>query len=270
MEHRAFGRTGLTVPVVGMGTWQTFDVRGAQAIERRAVTDAAVETGAAFFDSSPMYGEAERVLAETLRGRRDAALVATKLWTADDREADLQIEAALTYFGGRVEVYQVHNLLSTARRLDQLQRLKARRAVRVLGLTHHSRRALPDLLEAMQDPRVGSIQVPYNPLERDVEAEVLPAAAERGLGVIIMRPFAEGDLLRRPIAPAALAPLAPFGVTTWGQALLKWVLSDRRCHVAIPATARPAHMRENAAAGEPPWFGPDERAYVARLANGAP
>jgi len=270
MEHRAFGRTGLTVPVVGMGTWQTFDVRGAQEAERRAVTDAAIDTGAAFFDSSPMYGEAERVLGETLRGRRDAAIVATKLWTADDREAEQQMDAALGYFGGRVDVYQVHNLVSTARRLDQLERLKARRAARVLGLTHYSRRALPELLDAMHDPRVGAIQVPYNPRERDVEAEILPAAAEHGLGVIIMRPFAEGDLLQRRIAPAALAPLASFGVTTWGQALLKWVLSDRRCHVAIPATSRPAHLRENAAAGDPPWFGPDERAYVARLATGAP
>jgi aryl-alcohol dehydrogenase-like predicted oxidoreductase len=266
MEQRAFGRTGLTVPVVGMGTWQTFDVRGAQERERRAITDVALETGAAFFDSSPMYGEAERVLGGTLQGRRNHAIVATKLWTADDREADQQIEAALGYFGGRVDVYQVHNLLSTSRRLDQLDRLKARGAARVIGLTHYSRRALPDLLREMQDPRVGSIQIPYNPRERDVEAEVLPAAAERGLGVIIMRPFAEGDLLQRASAPDALAPLATFGVTTWAQALLKWVLSDRRCHVAIPATARPAHMRENAAAGDPPWFGPDERAYVARLA----
>jgi aryl-alcohol dehydrogenase-like predicted oxidoreductase len=266
MEHRAFGRTGLTVPVIGMGTWQTFDVRGAQATERRAVTDAAFAAGATFFDSSPMYGEAERVLGDTLRGRRDAAILATKLWTADDREAEHQIEAALGYFGGRVDVYQVHNLLSTPRRLDQLERLRARGAARVLGLTHYSRHALPELLDAMQDPRVGAIQVPYNPRERDVEREILPAAAERGLGVIIMRPFAEGDLVHRAVAPEALAPLAAFGVTTWAQALLKWVLSDQRCHVAIPATARPAHMRDNAAAGEPPWFGPDERAYVARLA----
>ena len=266
MEHRAFGRTGLTVPVVGMGTWQTFDVHGPRERERGAVTDAAFAAGATFFDSSPMYGEAERVLGGTLRGRRDRAIVATKLWTADDREAEQQIDAALGYFGGRVDVYQVHNLLSTARRLDQLQRLQARGAARVLGLTHYSRRALPEMLVAMQDPRVGAIQIPYNPREREVEQDVLAAATERGLGVIIMRPFAEGDLLGRGVAPEALAPLAAFGATTWAQALLKWVLSDRRCHVAIPATARPTHMRQNAAAGDPPWFGPDERAYVARLA----
>jgi aryl-alcohol dehydrogenase-like predicted oxidoreductase len=241
MEHRAFGRTGLLVPAVGMGTWQTFD-------------------------SSPMYGEAERVLGQTLEGRRNGALVATKLWTGDDHEAEQQIEAALAYFGGRVDVYQVHNLQSAPRRLDQLEPLQLHGAVRVLGLTHYSRRAFPEMRRLMTDPRVGAIQVPYNPRERDAETEILPAAAEHGLGVIIMRPFAEGDLLQRRVAPSALAPLAAFGVTTWAQALLKWVLSDRRCHVAIPATSSPDHMRQNAAAGDPPWFGPDERAYVARLA----
>ena len=87
MEHRAFGRTGLTVPVVGMGTWHTYDVRDAEAVARRAVTDAALETGANFFDASPMYGEAERVLGRTLEDRRDAAIVATKVWTEDEEEA---------------------------------------------------------------------------------------------------------------------------------------------------------------------------------------
>jgi diketogulonate reductase-like aldo/keto reductase len=86
--------------------------------------------------------------------------------------------------------------------------------------------------------------------------------------VIVMRPFAEGGLLRR-FSADELAPLAPFGVTTWPQALLKWILSDERCHVAIPATANPEHMTANAAGGEPPWFGPEERAYVARLAADA-
>lgn len=267
MEQRAFGRTGLTVPVVGMGTWQTFDVRGEEATARRAVTDAAFDTGATFFDVSPMYGEAERVLGLTLEGRRHRAIVATKLWTADDREAEQQIDAALGYFGGRVDVYQVHNLLAAPRRLDQLERLRSRGTVRVLGVTHYSPRAFADLRHIMTDPRIGAIQVPYNPREREVEAEILPAAAELGVGVIIMRPFGEGDLLHRPVPGDALAPLARFGVATWPQALLKWILSDRRCHVAIPATSRPEHMRDNAAAGDPPWFGPEERAYVARLAT---
>lgn len=253
--------------MVGMGTWQTFDVRGSAAAKRRAVTDAALETGAAFFDSSPMYGEAERVLGQTLDGRRDQTIVATKVWTADDREAEKQMERSLGYFGGRVDVYQVHNLLAWSKRLAQLERLKARGLVRIIGLTHYSPHAFRELLHAMTDPRVQAIQVPYNPRERAVENEILPAAADLGLGVIVMRPFGEGGLLRRRVGPELLAPLEEFGVRTWSQALLKWILSDRRCHVAIPATSSAEHMRENAAASTPPWFTDEARAYVARVAR---
>ena len=267
MEQRAFGKTGITVPVVGMGTWQTFDVRGPLVEERRLVTDALFETGATFVDSSPMYGEAERVLGRTLDGRRDRATVATKVWTADDREADRQLARALEYFGGTVDVYQVHNLVAWRKRLDQLERLKAEGAVRVIGLTHYSAPAFGELRRAMEDRRVGAIQIPYNPRDRDVESSILPAAADLGLGVIVMRPFGEGSLLRKPIPASALAPLAPFGITSWPQALLKWILSDTRCHVAIPATSRVDHLRSNAAAGSPPWLGPEERAYIARLAH---
>ncbi len=267
MEQRAFGTSGIDVPVIGMGTWQTFDVRGATAEKRRSVVDAALEDGATLFDSSPMYGEAERVLGRAVEGRRDRAIIATKVWAADDREAEQQIARALGFFGGRIEIYQVHNLLAWSKRLAQLQRLKARGIVRVIGVTHYSPHAFREMLDVMADPRVQAIQVPYNPRERDVEKEILPAAADLGLGVLVMRPFGAGNLLAAPMAPEMLAPLNPFGVTTWPQALLKWILSDRRCHSAIPATSSPAHMRDNAAAGTPPWFGDEERAYVTRLAR---
>ncbi|MFL5704579.1 MAG: aldo/keto reductase, partial [Ktedonobacteraceae bacterium] len=109
--------------------------------------------------------------------------------------------------------------------------------------------------------------IPYNPLQREVEREILPLVADLGLGVVVMRPFGEGSLMRRMPTEADLQPLKPFGVITWAQALLKWVLSDPRCHVAIPATTQPLRVAENAAAGSPPWFGPEERALVARLAD---
>ena len=262
-----FGRSWLRVPVIGMGTWQTFDVRGADAEARRAVVDAALGDGANLFDSSVMYGEAERVLGRALVGHRKDAIVATKVWTPDDNEANRQIEAALGYFGGRVDVYQIHNLVAWQRRLSQLERLQAMGVVGVIGATHYSAHAFNDLRRVMQDRRVGAVQIPYNPREREVEAVILPAAADLGLGVIIMRPFGEGSLLRRQIPAAALAPLRPFGVTSWPQALLKWILSDQRCHVTIPATSNVEHMHENAAAGTPPWFGRAERAYVEKLAN---
>jgi aryl-alcohol dehydrogenase-like predicted oxidoreductase len=162
-----------------------------------------------------------------------------------------------------VDVYQVHNLVACDRRLDQLERLRSKGKVLAIGLTHYAASAFGDLRRAMEDPRVGSIQVPYNPGERVVEAEILPAAAELGLGVIVMRPLGEGSLLPGP-DPGRLEPL---GVATWAQALIKWALSDPRVTAVIPATTSPGHARENAAAGSPPWFGPDERRLVEELAR---
>lgn len=268
MEHRTLGKTGLQVPVVGMGTWLTFDVRGDAAMRNaRAVVDTALAAGANFFDSSPMYGEAERVLGETLQGRRAEALVATKVWTSSDREGRAQVERALQYFGGYIDLYQVHNLVNWRAHLAMLEALRDAGQVRAIGATHYSSSAFGELAQVMQSGRITAIQIPYNPLEREVERSILPLAADLGLGVVVMRPFAEGALMRRPPSAAELAPLRSFGVITWGQTLLKWILSDTRCHVTIPATTRRERMAENAAAGEPPWFGAEERALVARLAQ---
>jgi aryl-alcohol dehydrogenase-like predicted oxidoreductase len=250
-----------------MGTWHTFDVTGATADERTRVTDAAFQSGATFFDSSPMYGEAERVLGRTLRGRRDGAIVATKVWTSNDAEAMKQITASLAFFRRHIDVFQVHNLVAWRTRLDHLQRLRNAGIVRAIGLTHYAASAADDLLRAMKDPRVQTVQVPYNPRERWIESSILPAAADLGLGVIVMRPFGEGSLARLRVSRSALEPLQAFGISSWPQALLKWILSDPRCHVAIPATSSPEHLLANAAAGEPPWIGPDESRYIAGLAG---
>lgn len=269
METRALGETGLRVPVVGMGTWQTFDVRGSAAEgDAGQVVDRALAAGARFFDSSPMYGEAERVLGGALQGRRAEAQIATKVWARSEAEGRAQVTRALAGFGGRVELYQIHNLVSWKTHLPLLEALRAEGKVDAIGATHYAASAFGELEEVMRTGRVGAVQIPYNPREREVERRILPLAAERGLGVVVMRPFGEGGLVRRAPPAAELEPLHPFGVSTWPQALLKWILSDPRCHVAIPATSRPAHMAENAAAGSPPWFGPEERALVARLAGG--
>jgi aryl-alcohol dehydrogenase-like predicted oxidoreductase len=249
-----------------MGTWQTFDVRDAKGEARaQAVVDAAMSHAANFFDSSPMYGRAERVLGGAIRTVRDAALVATKIWTASERAGREQAARALEYFGGRVDFYQVHNLVNWRAQLAMLEELAAQGSVKAIGATHYSPAAFGELETVMKTGRIGAIQVPYNPLERDIEKRILPLAADLDLGVVVMRPFGEGSLVASAPSEGALDRLASFGVTTWPQALLKWILSDRRCHVAIPATASPDHMRANAQAGSPPWFGPDERAYVQRL-----
>jgi aryl-alcohol dehydrogenase-like predicted oxidoreductase len=268
MEQRHLGSSGLIVPVVGMGTWRTFDVTSQREIQaRRAVVDRALGHGSTLFDSSPMYGAAERVLAAALDGRRDEALVATKVWTSDDRQAEAQMRTALGYYGGLIDIYQVHNLVAWRTRLTSLERLRDRHQVRAIGVTHYQPSAFGELMDIMRSGRISCIQIPYNPHEREVESAVLPLAAELGIGVLIMRPLATGTLAKRNLPAGALEPLETFGVRTWSQALLKWLLSDPRITCVIPATTSPDHAQQNAEAGAPPWFGPGERAYVSKLAD---
>jgi diketogulonate reductase-like aldo/keto reductase len=253
MEERRLG------PVVGLGTWNTFAGRRDLA---REVVGAALEAGVRVFDSSPMYGEAQASLAAALEGHRDDAVVATKIWTASPEEARAQYEAQLGWFG-RVEIEQVHNLVAWREHLPWLETEREAGRIGRIGVTHYSPGAFSGLADALRTGRFETLQVPLNPLEREAERELLPLAAELGVAVIVMRPLGEGALARREPPPEVLAELR---VETWAQALLKWALSDERVDVVIPATKRPERTRENAAAGEGPWFGPEERALVAQFA----
>ena len=258
MEERRLG------PVVGLGTWNTFkaDRRLAQA-----VVDAALAAGTRVFDSSPMYGEAERSLGIALRARRDDAVIATKIWTPSPNEARSQLDDQLEWFGGRVDVEQVHNLVMWERHVGWLEEERTRGRVVRIGVTHYARSAFPELARALRSGRFEVVQLPYNPEERTCERELLPLAADLGIAVIVMVPLGSGRLVARPPSPRELEPLHEFGIDTWAQALLKWALSDERVDVVIPATKRPERARENAAAGSPPWFGRDERRLVERLAR---
>ena len=248
---------------MGLGTWQVLDVRGREEEARHEVVGAALEAGITLFDSSPMYGEAERVLGDALRKHgRDRAIVATKVWTVDDREAERQVEHALDFFGRRIELYQVHNLVAVEKRLDLLESLKEEGKVRSIGATHYSRSAFPALMEVMRSGRIDFVQVPYNAADVTVAEEVLPLAEELDLGVIVMVPLGSGRLVRNASSEEKLDPLREFGVETWAQALLKYILSDERVSCAIPATSKPERARENARAGEPPFFSDEEREYV--------
>jgi aryl-alcohol dehydrogenase-like predicted oxidoreductase len=268
VEKRALGTSGLDVPIIGMGTWRTLDVRGVRAEEHaRGVVEAALGQGVSFFDSSPMYGEAERVLGGALQHARERALVATKLWASSADEGRRQVRAALQFFGGRIDLYQIHNLVAWRAHLTLLEKMKAEGLVNAIGATHYQASGFGELQDVMKTGRIAAIQVPYNPLERAVERAVLPLAEDLGLGVVVMRPFGEGALLRRVPTASELEPFAAFGVTTWPQVLLKWILSDSRCHVSIPATSKISHVDDNVQAGQSPWFGPDERARVTALAS---
>jgi aryl-alcohol dehydrogenase-like predicted oxidoreductase len=252
MERRRFGRTGWEVPVVGLGTWQTFDVGRNREDAAREVVEAVWAGGTRFFDSSPMYGRAEGVLGRALADRRADALLATKIWTSSMSEARSQYDAQLEYFGGRVDLEQVHNLVAWREHLDWLEEERDAGRIGFLGATHYAASAFDALENVMRTGRIDAIQIPYNPLERDAERRILPLAAELDLGVIAMRPLGGGSLVRR-FDPAEL---------------LKWTLADERVHVAIPATSNTAHATANTRAGEPPWPTEAERDALLRRAGG--
>jgi diketogulonate reductase-like aldo/keto reductase len=256
MEERRLG------PVVGLGTWNTFRDDAELALR---VVGAALEAGIRCFDTSPMYGS-ERALGLGLDGRRDEATVLTKIWTPSPEEARRQYEDQLEWFG-RVEVEQVHNLVVWEQHLPWLEGEREAGRIGRIGVTHYSPAAFGELERALRTGRFHAVQVPLNPLERSCERVILPLAAELGIPVVVMEPLGSGALVAQPPGAAELAPLREFGVETWAQALLKWALSDERVDLVIPATSRPERTAENAAAGEPPWFEREERAYVERLAR---
>jgi diketogulonate reductase-like aldo/keto reductase len=250
-------------PVIGLGTSNTFDDDANLA---REVVGAALEAGCRMFDSSPMYGDAERSLGAALEGRRDQTVVATKIWTPSLEEGERQLAHQLEWFG-HVEIEQIHNLVAWRDHLPWLEEALERGQIGRIGVTHYDRGAFGELETALRTGRFSTVQVPYNPAERDCEARILPLAEELGIAVIAMRPLGAGRLLLIEPSRGELAPLEPFGVETWAQALLKWALSDPRLDLVIPATSQPEHAQSNAAAGSPPWLGEDERRLVERLAG---
>jgi diketogulonate reductase-like aldo/keto reductase len=259
MEARRLG------PVVGLGTYRTFEGDVGRA---RAVIDTAVAAGVTSFDSSPMYGSAERSLGAALEGRRDGTIVATKIWADDVVEGRAQYDAQRGHFG-RVEIEQVHNLVAWEDHLPWLEEEREAGRIDRIGVTHWSPGSFGELERALRSGRFDTVQLPLNLHEREAERRLLPLADELGIAVIVMRPFGGtgAPLLRRAPRESELAALRELGIETWAQALLKWVLSDSRVDLAIPATSIPERVAENAAAGTPPWLGPEERAFVERLAR---
>ena len=248
--------------MVGLGTWSTF---GGDAETARAVVGAALGAGCRVVDSSPMYGGAERALAAALAGRRGDADVATKIWAEPVAEARVQFADQLEWYG-RLEIEQVHNLVAWRKHLEWLEPEREAGRIGRIGVTHYAASAFDELAAAMRTRRFEVVQLPYNPWERECERVLLPLAEELGIRVIVMRPLGGTGALGRG-DPPDVSPLRELGIETWAQALLKWVLSDPRIDLVIPATKSPDRARENAHAGEPPWLGSEERALVERLAR---
>jgi diketogulonate reductase-like aldo/keto reductase len=254
MIKRPIPRTGESLPVIGLGTWQTFDVGPGKAEReplRQVVADF-IKLGGSLVDSSPMYGRSEAVvgdLAAELKAHKKLFL-ATKVWTSGREEGIRQMEQSLAKLrASRVDLMQVHNLVDYRTHLATLRRWKEQERVRYIGVTHYTESAYDDLAKVIQSEELDFVQLNYSVAERTAERRLLPLAAERGLAVLVNRPFAAGGLFRRVSSHPLPAWAAEIDCTSWGQLFLKFVISHPAVTCAIPATSKVQHLRDNMQAG---------------------
>ncbi|HKI97204.1 MAG TPA: aldo/keto reductase [bacterium] len=253
---RTVPSTGEALPAVGLGTWRTFMV-GPTAAERAPLTEVLrvfLAGGGRVIDTAPMYAPAEAVLGELLAGlggeAQRQAWIATKVWTHGRAAGIAQMEASLRLLRRRrLELMQVHNLVDWRTQLATLREWKAAGRIRYVGLTHYATSALDELADILAAEPVDFVQVPYSLAVRAAERRLLPVAAERGVAVLVNRPFEGGDVFAkvRGLDPPTWAEA--FGARSWGQFLLKYVLGHPAVTCVIPATAKPRHLLDNLAAG---------------------
>jgi aryl-alcohol dehydrogenase-like predicted oxidoreductase len=257
MRTRRIPRTGEELPVIGLGTWQTFDVGASEAerAPRLEVLRAFLDAGGRAIDSSPMYGRSEEVTGDLLARLPGAPrpFLATKVWTRGREAGEAQVRASMRRLrADSLDLLQIHNLLDWEAHLPTLRDLKARGRIRYAGITHYSAGAFDEMERLLRTEHLDFVQLPYSVASRGVEARLLPAAAETGTAVLVMRPFEEGALFRavkgRPVPPWG----AELGATAWSQLFLKFILAHPAVTAVLPATAEPRHAAENARAG----FGP--------------
>ena len=254
MHTRLIPSTKEQLPVVGCGTYRTFDV-GTAPEERApltAVLQVLFDAGGSLIDTSPMYGAAERVVGDLLAQtqNRSHAFLATKVWTAGQQSGRDQIQHSFELLQDRrIDLIQVHNLLDWKLQLPTLRELKRAGHIRYVGITHYSAASFPEVEAVLRSETLDFLQINYAMNDTQAERRILPLAADRGVAVIVNQPFGGGrllgDLQRRPLPSWA----HEIDCQSWAQVLLKYVLAHPAVTCVIPGTGRPEHMRDNVAAG---------------------
>lgn len=265
---RAIPSTGELLPAIGLGTWQTFDVDEAGRPPLEAVLRAFVDLGGKLLDSSPMYGRSEEVaggLAAKI-GARGKLFMATKVWTSGKERGVGQMEESMRKLrADPIDLMQVHNLVDAAVHLDTLRGWKKEGRVRYVGVTHHTAGGHGEVARWVEKGGLDFIQINYSVAEREAEKRLLPLAADKGVAVIVNRPFAGGGVLRRLLAKPLPEWAGEAGCASWAQLLLKFVVSHPSVTCAIPATSKERHLRDNMAAGRGGVPDADQRARIAAL-----
>lgn len=252
--RKAIPASGERIPVIGMGSWLTFDVGDDQAARatRVQVLQAFFDRGGALIDSSPMYGSSQEVIGHGLRKIRNkgALFAATKVWIYGQWLGIKQMQAARELWGvPRFDLMQIHNMLDWRGHLETLKAWKAEGRIRYIGITTSHGRRHPDLERALAKEPFDFVQFTYNLAERGVEQRLLPLAAERGIAVIVNRPFDGGALFGAVRGKPLPAWAAEFDCANWAQFFLKFIVSHPAVTCAIPATSQVPHMLENMGAG---------------------
>src|SRR5437773_11009496 len=254
MLMRAIPSSGEKLPVIGLGTWRTFDV-DLTPDNRKQLEDVLalfVKLGGRVIDSSPMYGRAEEVIGDLTAtlGILDKLFLATKVWTHGKESGVKSMERSMALLRTkRVDLMQVHNLVDVKTHLATLREWKEQGRVRYLGITHHDARAFPDVEKVMRREKLDFVQINYSLTEREAEERVLPLAQERGIAVIVNRPFGGGDLFNRTPSKPLPDWAAEFDCHSWAQFFLKWIVTNPAVTCAIPATNKPGHLEDNIQAG---------------------
>jgi diketogulonate reductase-like aldo/keto reductase len=253
MESPPLSRTipssGETIPVLGLGTWQTFDVRSAadRAPLEQVLTEFATVAGG-MVDTSPMYGRSEDVIGDltTKLGLRDRLFIATKVWTSGKKRGIDQMEQSMRKLRVRqVDLMQVHNLVDVQTHLETLRAWKAEGRTRYIGVTHYAAGHHDDVARVLESEPVDFVQINYSVAEREADRTIFPLAAERGIGVIVNRPFGGGSVLGRLSNKPVPAWAGDIDCSTWAQLLLKFVVSHPTITCVIPATSKVEHLRDN-------------------------